>query len=154
MYQTIIPFYPPGNGDPKQEYFATLNKGEDKHAKGAISHVIGSDEIIIRSTNNSYGAIPIEGEEHIKILRDALIKICNMKEFNSLFEELTGIKPEDAKKGEDGYLFVPLEVKLGETDKKKRSRLSELNGDAWRNHLVNDEYAGWWIGTPLLGIKK
>lgn len=150
MYENIVPHYAPNNNEPLQEYFATPNKGEDKHSAGAISYVIGSDEVNIRSTNQrGYGAIPIKGFNNLKLLRDALIKICVMEEFNSLFEELTGIKPENAKRGEDGYLFVPPEINLGEKDRKKRRRLSELNGEAWRNHIVNDEYAGWWIGTPF-----
>ena len=154
MHETISTLYPPGNGASKEEYIVTSHKEDGKHAPGAISYVIGSNEITIRSTNRGYGAIPIEGIENLKLLRDALIKICNIEEFNTLFEELTGIKPENAKKGEDGFLFVPPEVNLGEKDPQKRGRLAELNGDNWRNHLVNDEYAGWWIGTPLHGIKK
>lgn len=149
MYQTIIPFYPPDNSDPKKEYFATLNKDEDKHSKGAISHIVGSDEIKIRSTNNSYGAIPIEGMEHIKILRDALIKICDMKEFDSLFEELTGVKPENAKK-EDGYLFIPPESNFHENDKYKKRRLSEIANASPKGN----KQEGWWIRNPLDNIEE
>jgi hypothetical protein len=30
-----------------------------------------------------------------------------------------------------------------------RLEITELAGDyGWRNHLVNDEYAGWWIRRP------
>ena len=150
MYENIVPHFAPNNNEPLQEYFATPNEGEDKHSAGAISYVIGSDEVCIRSTNQKgYGAIPIKGFNNLKLLRDALIKICVMEEFNSLFEELTGIKPENAKRGENGYLFVPPEINLGKKDRKKRRRLSELNGEAWRNHIVNDKYSGWWVGTPM-----
>ncbi len=73
------------------------------------------------------------------------------EEFDQLFEELTGIKPNDAKVGEDGFLFIPPEVKLGDKDDKKRERIGNLAGyDGWRNHIVNDEYAGWWIRRPTL----
>lgn len=72
------------------------------------------------------------------------------EEFNQLFEELTGIKPENAVKGEDLFLFIPPEAKLSEKDENKRKRLTELAGpNGWRNHLVNNEYAGWWIRPPL-----
>lgn len=73
-----------------------------------------------------------------------------LQEFNHLFTELSGINPEDAIKGEDGFLFIPPETKLGEKDEQKRSRISELAGpNGWRNHLVNDNYAGWWIRPPM-----
>ncbi len=150
MKESIVPFYNPGVTEPQQEYFATSNEGEDKHSAGAISYVIGSDEVMIRSTDQKgYGAIPIKGFDNLKLLRNALIKICDFEEFNTLFEELTGIRPQDAKKDEDGFLFVPPEVQLGEKDTNKRKRLSELNGYEWRNHIVNDEYSGWWVGTPM-----
>src|SRR4051812_17102327 len=71
-------------------------------------------------------------------------------EFDQLFEELTGIKPENAIKGEDGFYFIPPEINLREKDDEKRKRITYLAGpNGWRNHLVNDEYAGWWILSPI-----
>lgn len=57
-------------------FTATPNAGE--HSQGAVSHVIGSGQLNIRSTSGSYGSIPIEGEEAILNIRDALIAICKM----------------------------------------------------------------------------
>ena len=75
-------------------------------------------------------------------------------EFNQLFEELTGIKPENATKGDDGFYFIPPETKFDEKDHNKRKRLSYLSGpNGWRNHLINDNYAGWWVLSPMWNTK-
>lgn len=77
------------------------------------------------------------------------------KEFDELFEELTGMKPDDATVGEDGFLFITSETNLGNKDRAKRKRISDLAGyNGWRNHVVNDEYAGWWIRKPTLLVKS
>ena len=70
------------------------------------------------------------------------------EEFESLFKELTNMSLNEAQVGEDGFVFVPPEVKLGEKDSVKRLRISELANHQWRNNLVDDDYAGWWIKPP------
>lgn len=68
--------------------------------------------------------------------------------FNRLFEKLTGIHPDNAIKGEDGYLFIPPESNLTKKSRIERLWLSNLADDKWRNHIVDGEYAGWWICPP------
>jgi hypothetical protein len=60
-------------------FIANLNEGENEHSEGAISHFVGSYDITIRSTEPSWGAVPVSGKEHLKLLRDALIEICKME---------------------------------------------------------------------------
>jgi|GEM_PF-3144715 hypothetical protein len=60
-------------------FIANLNERENEHSKSAVSHPIGSDEVMIRSTHRSYGAVPVSGRENLKLLRDALIEICKME---------------------------------------------------------------------------
>jgi len=72
-----------------------------------------------------------------------------LEEFNTLFEELTGIAPENAEVNQDGWLFIPPEVDFGNKDREKRIRLSQLNDNKWKNHIVDDSYAGWWIKPPM-----
>lgn len=70
-------------------------------------------------------------------------------EFNTLFLELTGIKPQHATKGTDGFYFIPQESSLNNKDASKRHRISLLAGpNGWRNHLVNGKHAGWWVLSP------
>ena len=70
-------------------------------------------------------------------------------EFDALFLELTGIDPDTAGTNDEGFLFVPPTVPLGEEDSQQRGRISDLAGpNGWKNHLVDDEYAGWWIRRP------
>lgn len=70
-------------------------------------------------------------------------------EFDRLFQEITGINPNEAEVGADGFLFVPLSANIGEKPIEPRMRISALAGhNGWRNHLVDDEYAGWWIRRP------
>lgn len=66
----------------KNEYsllIASIKEGASEHDHGSVSHVIGTEEVIIRSTSRSCGSIPIEGKENIKLLRDAIIAICEME---------------------------------------------------------------------------
>lgn len=70
------------------------------------------------------------------------------EEFDALFQELTGIPVADAQVGEDGFLFIPPETNLEKKDRLKRSRISELANEEWRNNIVDDNYAGWWIKPP------
>ena len=70
-------------------------------------------------------------------------------EFDGLFLDLTGIDPECAKVGADGFLFIPPEAEIGLKPQEPRRRICELAGsNGWRNHLENDDYAGWWIKRP------
>ncbi|MEA3249376.1 MAG: hypothetical protein U9Q03_03400 [Patescibacteria group bacterium] len=74
---------------------------------------------------------------------------CRREEFDILFEVLTGFHPTDAEVGEDGFLFIPPETGLGDKPREWRECISELAGPhGWRNNLVNDDYAGWWIRRP------
>lgn len=78
------------------------------------------------------------------------IEPSNRKEFDMLFESITGIHPDNAQVGDDGFLFVPPSSNLEEKSIEQRTRISELAGpNGWRNHIVNDEYAGWWIKRPI-----
>ena len=70
------------------------------------------------------------------------------EEFDFLFKELAGISVTEAQVREDGFIFIPFESRLGEKDAQKRLRLSELANHQWSNHLLNDNYAGWWIKPP------
>ncbi|MFZ2226276.1 MAG: hypothetical protein WA064_02410 [Candidatus Moraniibacteriota bacterium] len=60
-------------------FIVNVNDGENEHSAGAVSHLVGSDEVMIRSTHRSYGAVPVGGRENLKCLRDALIEICRME---------------------------------------------------------------------------
>ncbi|KKQ45667.1 MAG: hypothetical protein US63_C0012G0002 [Candidatus Moranbacteria bacterium GW2011_GWC2_37_8] len=61
-------------------FIANLAEGQNEHSPAAVSHFVGSDEVTIRSTNQrSYGSIPINGRESLKLLRDAMIEICRME---------------------------------------------------------------------------
>jgi hypothetical protein len=60
-------------------FVAATLPGAHSNSWGAVSHPLGSDEIYIRSTLPSEGAISIIGERNIRLLRDALIEICKMK---------------------------------------------------------------------------
>lgn len=71
------------------------------------------------------------------------------REFDSIFYLLTDIDPDDSKINGDCYLFVPPTVDLSNRPRNLRMRISNLSGpNGWQNHLVNDEYAGWWIKRP------
>ncbi len=71
--------------------------------------------------------------------------LCDKKEFESLFEELTGGKFESALQSPDGWVFIPPEANLSSKDPDKRAR---IGGHGWRNRLVADQYAGWWVKAP------
>lgn len=62
--------------------------------------------------------------------------------FKELFLDLTGLDAEKAQVGEDGWLFVPYDANLAEKGHSEREILSVLG---WRNHHVDNEYAGWWV---------
>lgn len=64
------------------------------------------------------------------------------KEFSDLFYKVTGLRAEVAAQNEDGWVFIPPSVKLGEENQQERKLLSK---DGWKNHLVEDEAAGWWV---------
>ncbi|MFH0779425.1 MAG: hypothetical protein V1928_01030 [Parcubacteria group bacterium] len=67
--------------------------------------------------------------------------------FDELFEQVAGIKPDEAETNEEGMLFIP--PKTREANPKIRKELTDLAGpNGWKNHLVNDEYAGYWIRRP------
>ncbi len=72
-------------------------------------------------------------------------------EFDELFRLLTGIHPDSAQIGDDGFLFIPPSAMKMDDDETcpLRGRISDLSGpNGWRNHLVDDNYAGWWIRRP------
>lgn len=54
----------------------THEEGADEHSPGAVHHVLGSDEVTIRSNVRSWGSVPVQGRESLLLLRDALIEIC------------------------------------------------------------------------------
>ena len=60
-------------------FVATINKGDSRHYRGAVSHPIGSDTVSIRATSPSWDGILIKGKKNLRLLRDALIKICEME---------------------------------------------------------------------------
>lgn len=62
-------------GKTKILVFTTSKKGRST-SPGAISHTIGSNSVMIQSSEATWGAIPISGRKRLKLLRDALIKIC------------------------------------------------------------------------------
>ena len=69
--------------------------------------------------------------------------------FDVLFKKLTGMHPDDAQVGEDGFIFIPFSEDISQNFEKETRLISELAGpNGWRNHLVNGEYAGWWIRRP------
>lgn len=70
------------------------------------------------------------------------MKQAYIKRFAELFFNLTGIKAEDAIVGEDGWLLVPLEINTDEKYKYDRETIKALG---WREHLVGDILAGWWV---------
>lgn len=59
-----------------QMFIASLNESE---IQGAVSHPVGSDEVEIRSTEKSWGVVPVKGKEQLRLLRDAMIIICEME---------------------------------------------------------------------------
>jgi len=62
-------------------FVATLKEGENEHSPGAVSFEVTGVSATIRSTNQrGYGAIPIEGTEYLRLVRDAFIEICKMKD--------------------------------------------------------------------------
>jgi hypothetical protein len=78
MYTKIVQHG--GSEDTLHDVFvATLYEHATEHTRGAVSHPVGSDEINIRSTHPSWGAIPFSGKKNLRLLRDALIEICKME---------------------------------------------------------------------------
>ncbi len=67
---------------------------------------------------------------------------CANKEFADLFFKVTGLKPEETTSNKDGWVFIPPSVQLEGKDPKEREALGKFG---WKNHLENDEYAGWWV---------
>jgi len=55
-------------------YVASVDAGHHE----VISHMVGSESVTIRSNQPSWGSVPIVGKEELKVLRDAMIKICEM----------------------------------------------------------------------------
>ena len=64
--------------DKKQKVFIASVNAED--SRDVVSHAVGSEEVTVRSNVPSWGAVPVKGKEHLKVLRDAMIEICKMKE--------------------------------------------------------------------------
>lgn len=60
----------------------TIEQGESEHGKGAVSHVLGSHEVSIQSNDPLCGAIHIRGREYLRLLRDALTKICEIEDID------------------------------------------------------------------------
>ena len=60
-------------------FIATTQKKGNEHSYGAVSHQIGTNDVRIRSNVPTWGAVPVEGHENLKMMRDALIKICEME---------------------------------------------------------------------------
>lgn len=60
-------------------FIANVNEGENEHSPAAVSHPVGIDEITLRGTGKSDGAISIHGKDNIRHLRDAFIEICRME---------------------------------------------------------------------------
>lgn len=87
----------------------------------------------------------------IKALIDCIMNINNLsprEEFDKLFTLLSWwVNPDDAKRNEEGMLFLPLDAR--EHSKLTRKRITELvwpNG--WYNHILDDEYAWFWVRRP------
>ena len=57
----------------------TTEEGASEHSGGAVSHTVGSEEVTIRSNVPSWGAIPVSGREELRLLRDALVKVCEVE---------------------------------------------------------------------------
>lgn len=53
----------------------TLVEGEDDIG-AEIEHEVGSNEVTIRSNVPTWGSIPVNGRESLRLLRDALIEVC------------------------------------------------------------------------------
>ncbi|OGZ05939.1 MAG: hypothetical protein A2845_04015 [Candidatus Lloydbacteria bacterium RIFCSPHIGHO2_01_FULL_49_22] len=73
------------------------------------------------------------------------------EEFDALLLLLTGMVPSDAEVSADGFLFIPPNAMKMDNASSRflRVRITELAGpNGWRNHLVDDKYAGWWIRRP------
>lgn len=62
--------------------------------------------------------------------------------FAELFFKVTGIRLTETTRNEEGWFFIPPTVKLGEKDAEERTALGKFG---WKNHIENDEYAGWWV---------
>ena len=76
MHTRIVNIYAPEEG---KMFIATMDVDATEHSEGAISHVMGSDIVNIRSNMRSYGAVPVVGKDNLVLLRDALIEICKME---------------------------------------------------------------------------
>lgn len=69
--------------------------------------------------------------------------------FDELFQQLAGFSSNEAEVGSDGFLFIPPQSDLDKKPLNARREISQLAGpNGWRNHLENDDYAGWWIRRP------
>ncbi len=68
-----------GVGHPYDLFVATMNRGGNEHTKGAVSLFVGEARVTIRSNVPTWGSIPVEGRENLKLLRDALIRICKIE---------------------------------------------------------------------------
>lgn len=79
----------------------------------------------------------------------AVLSKSRREMFDELFLELTGKHPDRAFVGEDGFLFISPTTNLSQKPLALRSRITALAGpNGWRNHLIDDKYAGWWIRRP------
>ena len=64
------------HGNPHVVFIATLSENTEHLLPGAISHIVGSDRIVITEGKRS---ILLAGQEKFRLLRDALIKICTIE---------------------------------------------------------------------------
>lgn len=62
--------------------------------------------------------------------------------FADLFFEVTGLKIEETKRNQNGWVFIPPSVDLGGKDPTKRNLLTKFG---WRHHMENEKCAGWWV---------
>ena len=57
----------------------TALEGMPEHSPGAVEYEIGSGGILIASTNQFESEISYQGRDYLRLLRDALIEICEIE---------------------------------------------------------------------------
>jgi hypothetical protein len=114
-----------------------------------ISKAVSGAVKIAGVTNYVYLVLTKAGYHSSEAKNDLGDNLFERKEFDDLFNKITGIKADDALVGEDGFIFIPPEADLENKSREDRDRIAELAGECgWRNHIVDDQYAGWWIRRP------
>jgi len=68
-----------GKEKPSRLLVATASPNGGEFTPGAVSHILGTYRITVRSTASDYGSIPVCGREHLANLRDALVRICQIE---------------------------------------------------------------------------